>query len=403
MLDYGRHIYNPLIHFYSKGGPKMNHVFWLTRNTLKVIMRKKSNLFVFFILPVLFVLVSIGIHSGGGGGSVNIGIVDKDQSALSKDMVEAMSKENKFKLTVVAEKDQDKKLTSGELDSILIIPSGFSDRIYNNTSNPIELKSIKGEAATVWIKYYANIYVQNLLDVAKASEGSIGLFQKIYDSIQKSPLTLKENVIQNQSKSKGLAAQSIGFLIMFILFGAANVAQLILNEKKNRTYYRICTAPTNAKTYLTGNVLANLTIIIIQITLILLLITQVFNIETYVAFYQLFLLLACFGLVATGLGFMIVAFSVNSDQVRNLQMLIIVPSSLLSGCLIPVDIMPKVAQQIADFLPQRWVMKAIENLQEGSNFDQVFIYLVLILSFALTFFIIAAYRFNRDDNVKTFI
>jgi ABC-2 type transport system permease protein len=48
-------------------------------------------------------------------------------------------------------------------------------------------------------------------------------------------------------------------------------------------------------------------------------------------------------------------------------------------------------------------MKAIENLQAGSHFDQVLIHLVLILSFALTFFIIAAYRFSRDENVKTFI
>jgi ABC-2 type transport system permease protein len=381
----------------------MNNTFWLTRNTLKVILRKKSNFVVFTILPILFILLSIVIHTGGGGGSVNIGIVDKDQSTLSTDMVDAMSKEKKFKITVVAEKDKDKKLPSGELDSIMIIPSGFSDSIYNNSTNPIELVSIQGEVSTVWIKNYANIYVQNLLDIAKAAEGNKEEFKKIYDSFHKSPLSLKENVVQNQAKSKGLTSQSIGFLIMFILFGAANVAQLILNEKKNRTYYRICTTPTNAKSYLAGNVLANMAIIIIQITVILLLITEVFNIQTYVALYQLFLLLACFGLVATGLGFLIVAFSSNSDQVRNLQMLIIVPSSLLSGCLIPFDIMPKAAQQIADFLPQRWVMKAIENLQAGSHFDQVLIHLVLILSFALTFFVIAAYRFSRDENVKTFI
>ncbi|MDB5052526.1 MAG: ABC-type multidrug transport system, permease component [Bacilli bacterium] len=381
----------------------MNQTFWLTRNTLKVALRKKSNFFLFFVLPILFILLSIGIHSGGGGGSVNIGIADKDQSALSTGMIDAMSKENKFKMTVVAEKDKDKKLTSGELDSILIIPSGFSDSIYNNSSNPIDIISIKGEEATVWIKNYANIYVQNLLDIAKAAEGKKEVFQRIYDPFHKNPLSLKENRVQNQAKSKGLTSQSIGFLIMFILFGAGNVAQLILNEKKNRTYYRICTAPTNAKTYLAGNVLANLAIIIIQITVILLLITQVFNIQTYVAFYQLFLLLACFGLVATGLGLLIVAFSGNSDQVRNLQMLIIVPSSLLSGCLFPVDAMPKAVQQIADFLPQRWVMKAIESLQEGNHFDQIFIHLVLILSFALTFFVLAAYRFSRDENVKTFI
>jgi ABC-2 type transport system permease protein len=187
---------------------------------------------------------------------VNIDIVDKDQSELSTGMVDAMSKENKFKMTVVAEKNKDKKLTSGELDSILIIPAGFSDSIYSSGSNPIEIVSIKGEEATVWIKNYTNIYVQNILDIAKAAAGNKEVFKSIYDPFQKSPLSLKDNVVQNQAKSKGLTSQSIGFLIMLILFGAGNVAGLILNEKKNRTYYRICTAPINDKTYLAGNVLA---------------------------------------------------------------------------------------------------------------------------------------------------
>ena len=63
-------------------------------------------------------------------------------------------------------------------------------------------------------------------------EGNEEVFQEIYEPFHNDPLSLKENVVRNQAKSKGLSSQSIGFLIMFILFGAGNVAQLILNKRR---------------------------------------------------------------------------------------------------------------------------------------------------------------------------
>lgn len=248
-----------------------------------------------------------------------------------------------------------------------------------------------------------NIYTKNLRDIAVASGGKQEIFNKIYDNFQQEKLSLKVSKVQDRTKSMGMTSQSIGFLIMFMMVGAINTAEMILKEKRNRTYYRICSAPVNGRTYVVGNVLANLTLVILQVFLVILLMTKVFGIETYIPFQQLFLILIFFGLAAIGLGLVIVAFSKDSKQANTLQLLLVTPTCLLAGCFWPVEIMPKTAQRIADFLPQRWAIAAVQKLQEGANFNQVLPNISIILAFALAFFLVAAYRFSRNDSVQTFI
>ncbi|MFZ3171346.1 MAG: ABC transporter permease [Carboxydocellales bacterium] len=85
---------------------------------------------------------------------------------------------------------------------------------------------------------------------------------------------------------------------------------------------------------------------------------------------------------------LIVAFSTDSKQ---------------AGCFWPIEIMPKTAQRIADFLPQRWVLDTVQKLQAGNSFSQILPNVSIILAFALVFFLIAAYRFGRNDSLKTVI
>lgn len=381
----------------------MRNALLLTLNTLKVTFRRKGNIIVFFALPIIGILVSMSIYGNSGSSSMSLGVIDKDKSVISSDMVSSLSKGDKFKVTAVAENEIDSSITSEKVDCVLVIPRGFADGIYNGNTKQVEVTSIKGEAATAWIENYCNIYLKNLSDIAEASGGKKEVFDKIYDNFKQEKLSLKVNTVQDQTKSKDMTTQSIGFLIMFMMLGVGNSAELILKEKRSRTYYRICSAPVNARTYILGNVLANLIIVIIQVLLTLFLLTNVFGIETHIPFMQLFMILVLFGIATIGLGLMIVAFSKDTMQAGTLQNLIITPTCMLAGCFWPVDIMPKAIQKISDFLPQKWVIDAVQKLQEGSGLNQVVMNFSIILGFALAFFLIAAYKFSRNDSVKTFI
>lgn len=381
----------------------MRNAWLLTLNTLKVLLRKKGNILVFFILPIIGILVSIAFYGNSGSTSVRIGVIDKDQSVLATDFVQSLSQQQGFKVSAISEGQQESQITSGKLDCVLVIPEGFAGAIYNHNPKQVEILSIKGEAVTAWIQNYTNIYLRNLRDISNASEGKEETFNKIYNNIKLDKLSLQVNKVQDQSKDKDMTAQMIGFLIMFMMLGAGNTAEMILREKRNRTYYRICSAPVSAKIYLFSNVLANLIMVTLQILAALLIMINVFKIQTHVPLIEMLIILVLFGLVAIGLGLLIVAFTSDSRQASTLQNLVITPSCMLAGCFWPIGIMPKPLQRLADFLPQKWTIGAIQTLQMGGNFEQVVINLLIIAAFALTFFLVAAYRFSRNDNLKTVV
>lgn len=382
---------------------KLRNSWLLTLNTLRVTFRKKGSLIVFFVLPIVGILFSMVIYSDFGNGILKLGVTDQDKSMISGDLVKALGKQEHFKIIPLEEQDISNQVTSGKVDCVLTIPQSFADNLYKNNPETLAITSIRGSAATAWIESYANVYVQNLRDIAESAAGNKNSFDRMYDDFRQEKMSLKLNKVQDQAKSKGMSSQSIGFLIMFMMIGAGTAAEMILREKRSRTYYRICSAPVSSRTYILGNVLANILIILLQILLTLVLLTKAFRINTYIPFPELFAILACFGLVAVGLGLLIVAFSSNSMQAGTLQTLIITPTSMLAGCFWPISMMPKGMQRLADFLPQTWAIGAIQKLQQGESFSKILINLTIVLAFALVFFLIAAYRFSKDDDMRMFV
>jgi ABC-2 type transport system permease protein len=378
-------------------------IFLLTLNTLKVAFRKKSNYIVFFLLPVIGILVSMVASNHSGPGSLSLGVLNRDSGAIADDMIASLGRENRFKITPLAEKDLENAVTAGRVDCVLVIPRGFGEGIVNNHFNKLELVSIKGEAATAWISGYLNAYCANLLEIAGAAGGNDAAFHSIYQGFRQEQPALQVSAVADNATSKELTSQSIGFLIMFMLIGAGSTAQTILKEKIDRTFYRICAAPVSGRAYVTGNVLASLAIVTVQILLTLLLLSRLFHVNTLVPAPKLFLILAVFGLAAVGLNLLIVAYAGNSSQAGTLQVLVVTPTCLLAGCFWPLEIMPEAARRMAGFLPQTWTIEAIRKLQEGGSLGQITLHLAIILAFALAFFLAAAYGFGRKDGVKSFI
>ncbi|AJA48987.1 ABC-type multidrug transport system, permease component [Clostridium pasteurianum DSM 525 = ATCC 6013] len=381
----------------------MKNLIWLAMNNLKVTFGKKKSIFTYFIMPVVFILIPMVLYNNIGSSSIKIGVADKDKSALSSDFAKAIGKQNSLKLTNINHENPKGDIAAGKVDCVITIPQGFEESIYNNSLKKPEILSLKGESSTAWINNYSNIYLRNLLDIWKASKENKQAFNKMYDGLKGSGLSFKSSSVQDTSRGKGMTSQSIGFLIMFMMIGAGSFTEIILKEKKNRTYFRICSAPVSSRIYILGNVISSFIIVAIQAFITLVAMTKLFKIQTYVPFWQMYVILLSFGFVAIGLGILLVAFSKDSTQSNTLMTLIITPSCMISGCFFPVDFMPEAARKIADFLPQRWVISAIEKLQTNSSFSSIYLNLIIILGFAFTFFIVAAYRFSRDENIKNFV
>jgi len=381
----------------------MRNLLILTLNTLKITFRKKSNIIVYLILPVVIIIFAMSAY-GSGNSKINIGILNKDiNGVLARDFINEIKKQDRYNVKMVEQKQINNLVANSTVECVLIIPENFDESIYSNTFSKMDISSIKGQDATGFIQSYVNYYIKNLLSLSKASSGNKDNFNKLYAGFKNETLKLNVNLIKDESTSKLAAISSIGFLIMFMLQGASTTAGLILKEKRERTYFRIFSTPVNSKIYIGANVLANMLMMLIQSILVIASSKYIFKLDMGVPDLQLLAILLTFGFVCVTLGIFMVSFSTTTYQASTMATIIGVPTCMISGCFWPKELMPDFMQKIANFLPQTWALQAIKQLQNGDTFVAVLPCLAILIAFSLSFFLIGIYKMKISNNVKSFI
>ncbi len=381
----------------------MKNVGILILNTLKVTFRRKGNLIIYLLLPILGVILAVVIYSGAGSARVNIAVADKDAGRLSVDFTNDLKERDSFKIYEVKESDIRNGLLDRKYDAAIVIPEGFEQGVHAGNIPEIEVISLKGQESTAWIVSFINLNSQNLASLYAASDGDKSAFDKLYDNYRKGSLKIKVEELDDVKTSQNVTVTSMGFLIMFVMLGSSFTSQFILNEKRTRTYYRICSAPVSFREYIAANTLTSLIIISIQILVIQLVMKYIFRLETFVPDGSMFVILFLFGMVATGLNMLITALSSSSYMASTVSTLVLTPTCMLGGCFWSVELMPEIMQKIAFFMPQWWTLDAIKKMQVGGGFDTIGMHLVILLAFAAALLLGAIYRFSRINDVQKFV
>lgn len=381
----------------------MKNIILIALNFLRVTFKKKTSFLIYIILPVASALVTLMLYSSSGAAITKVGLINNDNSTISSDMINYLEETKKFKFENIKEEEVENKVANQEVDLVLEIPYGFTESIYNSNVKELKIETIRGMDVTAWIESYLNYYIKNMRDIAVASEGNREVFNKIYDNFKNSELVLTKEKLKDEYVGKTVTQQGIGFFILFILIGCTSITKLILKEKNIKTYQRICSSPVTSREYVLGNVLANIIIILVQISLLLFGAFRMLEINIHMPVWSLFIILMLFGLAAIGIGMVIVSFSKSSSEAGNLSTLIITPTCMLGGCFWPLSFMPDSLKKISSFTPQKWVMEAIISIQSGKTINDVAINLAILVVFALVFFAIAAFKMKSSDKTGSFI
>ena len=381
----------------------MKDVIWLIQNTLRVTFKNKKNILLYLCTPLIGIVIAFISYGNVGQTTLHVGIVNNDASVITTDTIQFMKGLKNVQITTIKDSEVDQKITSGKLDSVIAFDAGFSQSVLAGNPGHIRMVSIKGTEITSFIKSYLYQYIDNISALSNTAKGDKSTFDRMYDNYQHSSFKLTTNTVKDTSKNKDMSNQTIGFLIMIMLFSAGNFSEIIIKEKENRTYFRLLSTPIDAKKYVCSNMIVTMIVMAVQIIITLVFMKGVFHIETNTPFWQMAAVLMMFALVAIGLTFMIVSFASSSTSAGAIQNLIITPSCLLAGCFWPVEIMPKEIRKIADFLPQRWTLDTLAKLQQGQHFGDLYLNIMILCAFAIAFFLIAVYKFGRNNSVRTFV
>lgn len=381
----------------------MRNMLLIIKNNLSVTFRKKGNIIIYLFLPIAGVLLSLLIYGNAGNDLVRVGIADEDGGVFSRNLKASLQSSDIFKTSDVKAADINEKILQSNLDAAIVIPKGYTEGIYRGKPENLQVISLKGQDTTAWINQRLNSYTGALARLSAASNGDRALLDRMYGQYMSDSARLSVVKLKDQKTGKQMALQSVGFLIMFVMLGTAFISTMILKEKRDRTYYRICSAPVGARQYIAANSITSLIIVVVQIIIIQLVMKFVFKINTGIGDIELFIILLLFGLVAIGIGLVITAFSSSSYMAGTLGTLIMTPTCMLGGCFWSIDFMPDFMQKIGYFVPQRWAMDAITKLQYGGAQADIAINLLILSAFAVALILVAVYKFSRSANMQKFV
>ncbi|MFX3631705.1 MAG: ABC transporter permease [Candidatus Pristimantibacillus sp.] len=383
----------------------MKDTLWLIRRMMLTSLRDYKNILLIIGLPVIGILLATLTYGNSAETTLKIGILNHDiGQTVTQDVIQFVSELDNVQASKVKETlEGDDLVVSGKLDAVLVFPQGFAQSLKNGNPEAVQLKSIKGTQVTGYIKLYLNPYIDNIASIGKSVEGNETEFNSLYSGYRKFNFQLSTETVDDHSVNRSMTNQTIGFLIIFMLFSAVNLSGIIVKEKENRTYYRLLSAPITSRAYVMANVIVNMVMMMIQILVTLVVMVRLFHIEPGIPLPQMFLILLMFALVAVSLSLVIVAFSNSSMMTNGIQTILIMPTCLLAGCLFPIEIMPTSIQKIADFLPQRWLLDTFSKLQLGNSLDTLYLNLMILLAFAVTLSLIAIYKFGRNNDTRTYI
>lgn len=381
----------------------MKDILWLVQNTLSVTFRKKKNIIIYLFMPLIGIFISFLIYGGDQKTILHIGVVNHDEGKISTDSITFLKGLENVKVSFIDDSKVKDQIVSGKLDGVITFDKGFSDSVLKGNPNDIQITSIKGATITGFIKSYLYQYIDNISTISKVAEGNMKQFEKMYKQFQQSEFKVSTYSLADTSKSKNMTYQSIGFLIMIMLMSAGNMSEIILAEKENRTYFRLLSTPINARKYIFSNIIVNMIVMTVQVLITLTVMTTIFHIDIHVPFLSAVGVMLIFALISVGISLITTSFANSRSAAGALQNLIVLPTVMLSGCFWPVEIMPTSIQKIADFLPQRWTLATLTKLQEGNSFSSLYLNIMILFAFAIAFFLIAIYKFSRNNNIKSFV
>lgn len=332
----------------------------MIRNTFTLFSRHKEYVSSIIKSPILMLLIFSFILSFQS--KINIALIDKGNSGFGEYIGQVVENTDLIKILNIKEEDIQSGIQSGKIEFAIVI---------GDTDDITIIKSQDSEVAE---------YMEGILAGAGAK----------YES--QDEVVRKENEIGKKGIPIG---NSLGMVTFKMLAAASLLAELIIMERKNGILHRIFMSKTKLSTYLTGRGVVFFLHILVFIACYY--ITAVvfhfdFGMKDPIRIVVVFMVM---GIFTTAFGMFLSAFLKNEGTVWNVGVLVLLPTSILSGALFPFETMPKLLRTIGGLFPQRFITSAVEILQDGKSLMDAAKPLTVVLIVALFMFVIAGIRLNK--------
>ncbi len=347
------------------------------KQTLKRICSSKFKLAIIFLCPVLFT----AMFMTSGHSTLTMLVVDKDQSALSQQLIAGLEGLGSNMNIVISREDEiDDKIISYQADEAVTIDKGFEDVILSGSTPVISEFHILDKSAIISANAFIDGFVANMKALAAGVNGDSEAFASAMAGYEEERLFVWNAEEASAGETWGYG--SLGFLVQFMLYMSIITAGLILEDRSSGIYYRTFFAPVSLKRYYAENLAAFLIIGILQVVISITLLITAFGMD-FGHPAAIYLLFAVFSLVCVALGMWLITLFRKPIMAYLSIVFITTPLVMLGGCYWPVSYMPDIIIKISKFFPTSWVMQGVDKVvNQGADIAGVGVEMLILLLFA---------------------
>ncbi|NEW05390.1 ABC transporter permease [Paenibacillus sp. SYP-B3998] len=363
--------------------------FYIALNMLRRTLLQKKGIMMYLIIPATAVSLIIGVLGQQESRQINIEYVNADRGTIGTHLLRELSVLPDYHLTeATSEASLKDRVIEQKVDAAFLIPEGFSETMLKGSLAQVDMYQLNLNEATFTLKMNLNS-AQSLLQGTIDLQRSKGVQEvDLLDTVEKTIKQVEKHQVKATITDYDLYMNPnmnavIGFMLMFMMGLINNTVTVIMEDRSQRTMARTYSAPVRSIEIVLGNFLGSFFVGTLQVLAILFVTRYVTNYNYGLPFLSHFIILEFFLLASMGIASAIAGMVKNTKNISIINSLVVTPTCMLGGCFWPISLMPDWMQKIANFVPQTWVIDAIQRMASGQTLGQMWMHMGVLALFAL--------------------
>ena len=403
---------------------------------LQILIRDRGEVIQLFLLPLLFIIVFSGALGAFGSDEEDtrqvLPVVDLDGGEAAQSLLAGLDAAGGVRTELYEHSEAQLMLDENEINRMLVIPDDFTSGTAEGYTVELTLIShpdadiqeteavrlvIVGVTSELSLErqILASLRQMGDMQADAPEEDQVFTTERVlaqargqFERAQTQPLIEVVQTIPSEEGEReeipdlGLVAVA-GIAVLFV-FGTAQVtARSIFDEKKVGSFRRLLAAPMSKTSLLSGKMIPNIIVGMIQFTVIFAF--GIFGLNWLglasptLGNDPLAVVLVCFiiCLCSTAFGILVAAIARTENQIGGLTSLLVWGLGILGGAFIPIFILDQFLGPVVKVIPQYWANRALNSLMlRGLGLSDVMTEIAALLGFTVLFFLIGLWRFDFD-------
>jgi ABC-2 type transport system permease protein len=393
----------------------MNRIFDITQKDILQILRNRMTFLFLLIMPIAFTLL-FGLAFGGSSqpsdSRLPVGLLDQDGGAISTNLQTLLAGSTVIRLDTTpgrSETDLAGLVGSNKLAAAVVIPSGYSLSVRSGAPLKLGFYADPSQVSTATVESELLVVSNRLASAVRTASiaTSITNDPATFDPALTQALAAWQNPPIKVSVTSGVSAKpqnqnilsmaqsSPAMMIQFAIAGLLTAASVIVNERKTRALQRLLTTSTSRFQILLGHYLAIFSIIFVQF-LLLMLFGQLLHVDYLRLPLATLLVAVATAVCIAALGLLIGVLAKSEEQAIVFSLVPMFVLSGLGGAWVPLEYTGTAFQATGHVSPVAWAMDGFKNITaRGLGFSSVLLPVFALVGYALLFFALALWRFQR--------